>query len=207
MFDPAMRRLIGPPLERAGTWLATLRLSANAVTLAGLAVGLLVLPCLAAFSSTRLPWSSSSSTVCAMALMARSRGGPVPPRSGGYLDMSAMPCSTLQFRSASPWPTPLPGPWAALLLAAFVCTPDLVPGRGDRGGQAGEADDGVRGRKSFFYAAGIVVHAVTKIDEEIAASLSQRSERRRHGSAFSSPGSCRTRARPGRPTSSMCCSP
>ena len=39
MFDPAMRRLIDRPLDRAGRWLALAGLSANAVTVAGFAVG------------------------------------------------------------------------------------------------------------------------------------------------------------------------
>jgi len=46
--------------------------------------------------------------------------------------------------------------WAALLLASFVCTAASFLGRAVMAAQRGEADDGAHGRKSFFYAAGIV---------------------------------------------------
>ncbi|MCA3558459.1 MAG: CDP-alcohol phosphatidyltransferase family protein, partial [Rhodobacter sp.] len=42
MLDARMRRLIDPPLTGAGLWLAGLGVSANALTLAGLALGLLM---------------------------------------------------------------------------------------------------------------------------------------------------------------------
>src|SRR5438128_2466623 len=47
MLDPLLRRLIDPPLDRAGRWLAGRGLTANQTTLAGLAVGLLTVPLLA----------------------------------------------------------------------------------------------------------------------------------------------------------------
>jgi len=40
MLDAPVRRLIGPPLDRAGRWLAARGARPNAVTLAGLALGL-----------------------------------------------------------------------------------------------------------------------------------------------------------------------
>ncbi|WP_375262886.1 CDP-alcohol phosphatidyltransferase family protein [Palleronia sp.] len=40
MLDPAARRLIDPPLNRAGRWLARHRIAADAVTLVGLGIGL-----------------------------------------------------------------------------------------------------------------------------------------------------------------------
>ena len=46
--------------------------------------------------------------------------------------------------------------WAALLLASFVCTAASFLGRAVMAVERGEADDGARGRKSFFYAAGII---------------------------------------------------
>jgi phosphatidylglycerophosphate synthase len=46
--------------------------------------------------------------------------------------------------------------WAALLLASFVCTATSFLGRAVLAVQRGEPDDGARGRKSFFHAAGIV---------------------------------------------------
>lgn len=40
MLDPAVRRLIDPPLNRVGRWLARHGVAADAVTLAGLGIGL-----------------------------------------------------------------------------------------------------------------------------------------------------------------------
>jgi phosphatidylglycerophosphate synthase len=48
MLDAALRRWIDPPLDRVGRQLAATGISANAVTLAGFAVGLTALPLLAA---------------------------------------------------------------------------------------------------------------------------------------------------------------
>ena len=44
MFDAVMRRIVDPPLDRAGRRVAALGLGANAVTLGGFAVGLLAVP-------------------------------------------------------------------------------------------------------------------------------------------------------------------
>ena len=95
MLDPLLRRWTDPLLNRAGAWLARRDLSANAVSLAGLAVGLAL----------------------------------------------ARPDNAL---------------WAALLLASFVCTASSFLGRAVLAAQRGEPDDGARGAKSFFHAAGIV---------------------------------------------------
>jgi len=48
MLDAAMRRFIDPPLDRMGRRLAAVGASANAVTLAGFAIGLSAIPFLAA---------------------------------------------------------------------------------------------------------------------------------------------------------------
>ena len=46
--------------------------------------------------------------------------------------------------------------WAVLLLAAFMCTGTSFLGRAVMAAQRGEPDDGERGRKSFFYSAGLI---------------------------------------------------
>jgi phosphatidylglycerophosphate synthase len=46
--------------------------------------------------------------------------------------------------------------WASLLLASFVCTASTFLARAVLAEQRGEADDGKRGRKSFFFSAGII---------------------------------------------------
>ena len=48
MLDAYARRIIDPPLDRIGRRLAAAGVSANGITLAGFAVGLLAIPCLAA---------------------------------------------------------------------------------------------------------------------------------------------------------------
>ena len=40
MLDPLARRIIDPPLNRVGGWLAASGVSANGLTLAGLLIGL-----------------------------------------------------------------------------------------------------------------------------------------------------------------------
>jgi len=155
MFDPVLRRWIGPPLERAGAWLAIRGVSANALSVGGLAVGLAALPLLA---------TENYAAALAMILLnrlidgldgpvARHRGGtPV----GGYLDIMC----DMAFYAAVPLGFALAAPAnalaAALLLASFVCTASSFLGRGVLAVQRGEAYDGARGRKSFFHAAGIV---------------------------------------------------
>ena len=47
MLDPLLRRWIDPPLNQAGAWLAQRGMSANAFSIAGLAIGLTTVPLLA----------------------------------------------------------------------------------------------------------------------------------------------------------------
>ena len=86
MLDAALRRLIDPPLDRAGRALAGIGLGADAVTLGGFAVGLAALPLiatgnyaagLAAFLLNRLADGLDGA-------VARHRG---PTDFGGYLDI------------------------------------------------------------------------------------------------------------------------
>ncbi|MCW5734277.1 MAG: CDP-alcohol phosphatidyltransferase family protein [Enhydrobacter sp.] len=155
MFDPAMRPLIGPPLERAGAWLAARRVSANAVTLTGLAISLLVLPCLAYQQYEAALVVILANRLCdgLDGAIARRAG---PTAFGGYLDIV---CDAV-FYAAVPLgfalADPRNGVWAALLLGTFVCTMTSFLGRAIVAAKRGEADDGARGRKSFFYAAGII---------------------------------------------------
>ncbi|HMH96607.1 MAG TPA: CDP-alcohol phosphatidyltransferase family protein, partial [Bradyrhizobium sp.] len=75
---------------------------------------------------------------------------------GGYLDIVC----DMAFYAAVPLGFALARPanalWAALLLASFVCTAASFLGRAVMAVERGEADDGARGKKSFFYAAGII---------------------------------------------------
>ena len=155
MLDPLLRRWIDPSLNRAGAWLARRDMSANAVSVAGLIIGLATVPLLA--------WGRYEAALLVILLnrlidgldgaIARHQG---PTAFGGYLDIMC----DMGFYAAVPLGFALAhpdnAPWAALLLASFVCTASSFLGRAVLAVQRGEPDDGARGRKSFFHAAGLV---------------------------------------------------
>lgn len=155
MLDPLLRRWIDPSLNHTGAWLAQRGMSANAFSVAGLVVGLTTIPLLA--------WGRYELALLVILLnrlidgldgaIARSNG---TTPFGGYLDIMC----DMGFYAAVPLGFALARPdnalWAALLLASFVCTAASFLGRAVLAAQRGEPDDGARGRKSFFHAAGIV---------------------------------------------------
>jgi phosphatidylglycerophosphate synthase len=155
MLDPLLRRWIDPSLTRAGAWLARRDMSANAFSVAGLAIGLTTVPLLA--------WGRYELALVVILLnrlidgldgaIARHKG---TTPFGGYLDIMC----DMGFYAAVPIGFALARPdnalWAALLLASFVCTASSFLGRAVLAAQRGEPDDGARGPKSFFHAAGIV---------------------------------------------------
>lgn len=155
MLDPLLRRWIDPSLNRAGAWLARRDMSANAFSLAGLAVGLTVIPLLA--------WGHYGMALLVILLnrlidgldgaIARHKG---TTPFGGYLDIMC----DMGFYAAVPIGFALAQPgnalWAAVLLASFVCTASSFLGRAVLAAQRGAPDDGARGLKSFFHAAGLV---------------------------------------------------
>jgi phosphatidylglycerophosphate synthase len=155
MLDPLLRRWIDPSLTRAGAWLARRDMSANAFSVAGLAIGLAAVPLLA--------WGRYDMALVVILLnrlidgldgaIARHKGG---SSFGGYLDIMC----DMGFYAAVPIGFALARPdnalWAALLLASFVCTASSFLGRAVLAAERSEPDDGARGAKSFFHAAGIV---------------------------------------------------
>jgi phosphatidylglycerophosphate synthase len=155
MLDPVLRRWVDPPLNRAGDWLAARGTPANATTLVGLAIGVLALPLLA---YEQYGWALLAILLNRLVdgldgAIARRQG---PTAFGGYLDIVC----DMAFYAAVPLGFALARPanalWAALLLASFVCTAASFLGRAVMAVERGEADDGARGQKSFFYAAGII---------------------------------------------------
>jgi phosphatidylglycerophosphate synthase len=155
MLDPVLRRWVDPPLNRAGVWLAGRGAPANAITVVGLAIGLLALPLLA---DEYYGWAL---LVILLNRLIDGLDGAIarqhrPTAFGGYLDIVC----DMAFYAAVPLGFALASPtnalWAALLLASFVCTAASFLGRAVMAVERGEADDGARGQKSFFYAAGIV---------------------------------------------------
>jgi phosphatidylglycerophosphate synthase len=155
MFDPPLRRLIDPPLNRAGIWLGTKGVSANAATLVGLAIGLLAVPLLA------YRHYDAALVVILLNRLVDGLDGAIarrvgPTAFGGYLDIVC----DMVFYAAVPLGFALAdpefAPWAALLLAAFLGTSSSFLARAIMAAQRGEADGQARGQKSFFYAAGII---------------------------------------------------
>lgn len=155
MFDPALRRLIDPPLGHAGAWLAARGVSANGLTLAGLGVGLLSVPLLA------YGHYAGALAVIAINRLVDGLDGAVARHSratafGGYLDIVC----DMVFYAVVPLGFALAQPgnavWACLLLASFLCTGGSFLGRAILAAQRGESDDGARGRKSFFHSAGLI---------------------------------------------------
>ncbi|WP_425066231.1 CDP-alcohol phosphatidyltransferase family protein [Reyranella sp.] len=155
MLDPVLRRWIDPPLDRAGAWLAAWGISANAITLTGLGVGLLAVPLLA-FGQYGM-----ALLVILLNRLLDGLDGAVarhtrPSAFGGYLDIV---CDMI-FYAAVPLGFALAqsdnAVWAALLLASFVGTCASFLGRAILAAGRRERDPGKRGRKSFFHAAGII---------------------------------------------------
>lgn len=155
MFDPLMRRLIGPPLDPVGAWLATRGISANQVTLAGLAIGTLAVPLLA-FEQYWLALLAILANRLFDGIDGAIARHTRPTVFGGYLDIVC----DMAFYAAVPLGFALAQPghavWAALLLASFLCTGSSFLGRAVMAAQRGEPDPGVRGRKSFFHSAGLI---------------------------------------------------
>jgi phosphatidylglycerophosphate synthase len=155
MLDPLLRRWIDPSLDKAGAGLARRSMSANAFTLAGLGVGLATVPLLAAerYDIALLVILLNRLIDGLDGAIARQKG---PTAFGGYLDILC----DMAFYAAVPLGFALARPdnavWAALLLASFVCTASSFLGRAVVAAQRGEPDDGARGAKSFFHAAGII---------------------------------------------------
>lgn len=155
MLDPVLRRWIDPPLDRAGAWIASRGVSANTVSLAGLAIGLSSVPLLA--------FGHYGLALCAILVNRLLDGldGAVarhgrPTALGGYLDIVC----DMVFYAAVPLGFALARPenavWSAVLLASFVCTCASFLGRAVMAAGRGEADTGARGHKSFFHSAGLM---------------------------------------------------
>ncbi|MBM3646050.1 MAG: CDP-alcohol phosphatidyltransferase family protein [Alphaproteobacteria bacterium] len=155
MLDPLFRRLVDPPLRRAGEALAAWGVPANAVTLVGLAVGLLAVPLLAheQYSLALLAILANRALDGLDGAVSRVQG---TTAFGGYLDIV---CDML-FYAAVPVGFALARPenalWAAILVATFVATATSFLARAALAAESGERDDGARGPKSFFYAAGLI---------------------------------------------------
>jgi phosphatidylglycerophosphate synthase len=155
MLDPVLRRWIDPSLDRAGALLAARGVSANFLSLTGLAIGLSAVPLLA------FGHYGAALAVILLNRLLDGLDGAVARHSratafGGYLDIVC----DMAFYAAIPLGFALARPenalWASLLLASFVCTCASFLGRAVMAAGRGESDTGARGRKSFFHAAGLM---------------------------------------------------
>lgn len=154
MLDPLARRLVDPPLNRAGAWLAKGGVSANFLTGLGLVVGLLALPLLA---SQHYGWALAA---IAVNRLLDGLDGAVARRTaltdfGGYFDIVAdmvfYAVVVLGFALAQPENAV----WAALLLTGFMGTSASFLAWAAVAAKRGETT-AVRGNKSIYYSAGLV---------------------------------------------------
>jgi phosphatidylglycerophosphate synthase len=154
MLDPLVRRLIDPPLDRAGAWLARRGIGANLLTGAGLLVGLIAVPLL---SAQHYAWALAA--ILANRVLDGLDGAVARHTAltdfGGYLDIVAdmvfYGATVLGFALADPANTL----WAALLLTGFMGTSASFLAWAAVAARRGETT-AVRGRKSIYYSAGIV---------------------------------------------------
>ena len=153
MFDARLRPLIDPPLNRAGRWLAARGISANALTLGGLALGLL-----AAVAVARGQQGPAIALILACRLLdgldgavARASG---KTAFGGYLDILAdflfYVSVPLAFATLAP-ANLLP---AAILLASFALTGVSFLALASVAAEAGLSTT-AHGQKSYFYSTGL----------------------------------------------------
>jgi phosphatidylglycerophosphate synthase len=156
MFDTRMRRLIDPPLNRMGRWLALRGVTADTVTLAGLALGMLAS---AVIALGGLGWLALLPLLMGRLLdgldgaVARATG---KTDFGGYLDIvcdflvyAAVP---LAFVIRDPAANGMAG---AFLLAAFYVNGATFLGYAVMAEKRG-MKTAVQGEKSLYYAAGLL---------------------------------------------------
>jgi len=153
MLDAYARRIIDPPLDRIGRDLAAAGISANSITLAGFAVGLLMLPCLA------LQWYGAALAAILLNRLADGLDGAVARRTrltdlGGYLDIV---CDFI-FYAAVPFGFALARPEnavpAAFLVFSFAGTGSSFLAFAILAAKRNLATE-AQGRKSLYYLGGL----------------------------------------------------
>ena len=153
MLDATMRRIIDPPLDRIGRRLAAAGVSANAVTLAGFAVGLLAIPLLAA------EWYGLALAAVLVNRLADGLDGAVARHTtltdfGGYLDIV---CDFIVYAGVAfgfALARPENAVPAAFLILSFVGTGTTFLAFAIMAAKRGLSSE-ARGRKSLFYLGGL----------------------------------------------------
>ncbi len=153
MLDPLMRRVIDPPLEHAGRWLARSGVSANAVTWFGFSLGLAAIAALAVqlYIPALVLILANHVADGLDGAVARHRG---PTDLGAYLDivLDFLFYSGVIFGFALGRPEDALA--AAFLIFAFVGTGTSFLAYAILAAKRGLTTD-IRGRKSLYYLGGL----------------------------------------------------
>lgn len=157
MLDAAMRKVIDPPLKRLGSVVARTGVTANALTLAGLAIGV--------FAALAIALSAFGLALVALlfnrlldgldgAVARADTGTSGPTVFGGYLDIVAdfllWAMLPLGFAITDPQNTLA----ATVLLASFIASGTTFLAHAILAAKAGEETE-ARGTKSFFHLGGL----------------------------------------------------
>ncbi|QQA42826.1 CDP-alcohol phosphatidyltransferase family protein [Pelagovum pacificum] len=160
MLDAAFRKIIDPPLNRLGRRMADRGISANAVTLAGLGIGILAVPAI---------WAGAFGLALVIVLVSRlSDGldGAIARASqktafGGYLDIVA----DFAFYGIIPLAFVLHDPDANGLAGAFVLASFYVNGSSFLGyailAEKKGIETSAQGQKTLYYSNGLLEGAET----------------------------------------------
>jgi phosphatidylglycerophosphate synthase len=153
MLDATLRRIIDPPLDRIGRRLAGAGVPANGVTVAGFAVGLLAIPCLAA------GWYGAALVAILVNRLADGLDGAVARHTrltdfGGYLDIV---CDFIFYAGVAfgfALARPENAVPAAFLILSFVGTGTSFLAYAVMAAKRGLSSE-ARGRKSLYYLGGL----------------------------------------------------
>jgi len=153
MLDATLRRIVDPPLDRIGRRLAAAGIAANAVTVAGFAVGLLAIPLLAA------EWYGLALAAILINRLADGLDGAVARHTtltdfGGYLDIV---CDFIVYAGVAfgfALARPENAVSAAFLILSFVGTGTSFLAFAILAAKRGLASE-ARGRKSLYYLGGL----------------------------------------------------
>lgn len=155
MLDPALRRLIDPPLDRIGRRMAALGLGANTVTLAGLVIGFLAVGLIA------LGHPLWALVPLLISRLADGLDGAVARATektdfGGYLDIAA----DFLFYGAVPFAFVLMDPAANGVAGAFVLASFYFNGTSFLGyavmAERQEMQTDARGQKTLYFSNGLL---------------------------------------------------
>lgn len=162
MFDARLRRLIDPPLNNAGVRLAAAGISANMITLAGLAIGLLAGVMIALGYAMMAIVPLLASRLADGLDGAVARAGKTPPTAfGGFLDIT---CDFI-FYGAIPLAFAVLDPGANALAAAFLLFSFYANGSAFLAFAIVAEKEGLetsaQGQKTLYYVAGLLEGAET----------------------------------------------